>query len=404
MNLWRPTSESELQFAIDSGDIVESHYLDFKREIGNSDSSRKETARDLASFALHGGVIVVGVDEPTAGKFELAPTPLENASERVEQIAANRLDPGLFIRTTVIPSTANPAAGYLIVEIPPSLAAPHMVDGRYWGRSERTKRQLPDPEVVQLHAGHVITVDRVRAALTEELQRDPTPRPPSRMFLVAEPLQADSGLARTFVRGDPKQMLDFAVVAEGLVPESVQSLSTSPYDLGTAVRRSRGLARTRLDEGRSVHNPRDAEYAEDIEVQITGAIRLLTSGITHRAEIPRVPGELPFVHAGHAIAWVHRLIGYAAYLGPALEYRGPWGFGVHIYGLSGARASTESHRAFQLPVYEADTFEALTSAQLTEMTSSPSMIADRLIGDLIHALGVSKDFPDALAPAELGSP
>lgn len=347
VNLWRPASESELKSALESGAVDESHYLDFKREIGDGDGARKETARDLASFATHGGIIVVGVEEPTPGKFALAPITIANASERVEQIATNRIDPGLFIQTTILESSV-PGMGYLVIDIPPSPAAPHMVEGRYWGRSERAKRQLSDPEVVQMHASRVAIGDRIRAALNEELQRDPSPRPISRMFLVAEPLQAESGLARTFVRGPRNEMHNFAGIAEGLVPHSVERQTTSPHDLSSAVRRSRGLAKTNLDEGRSIKRSGAEDYAEDIEVQVSGAIRLFTSGITYQAEARRIQGEISLVRAGHVIAWVHRVIGYAAHLGPTLGYRGPWGLGVHIYGLAGARASAEPHRACEL--------------------------------------------------------
>jgi hypothetical protein len=400
MDLWLPTSESQLESAIANGSISESHYFDFKRELKATDGARKETAIDLASFALDGGVVIVGVEEPTSDQFALAPIQLADISERVEQIAANRIEPGLFIRTYEIPSPDHPGMGYLVIEVPPSTVAPHMVDGRYWGRSEKTKRPLSDPEVFRLHLSRTATEDKVRAALAEELERDPAPRPTARMFLVAVPLQADAGVARSFVRAGQDQMIQFAGVAEKLLPTSLNQLSTSPHHLHSAVRRARGIARTNLMDARTVKDTTEAEEAEDIEVQLSGSIRILTSAISYQDRSPRLEGTQLFVRTGHLVAWTHRLIGYAAHLGQALGYRGPWGLGVHIYGLIGARAGVEKHRAFQLPIYDEDAFEAITSAQLQELTSRPNSVADRLIGDLVHQLGVAKEFSAALMPEQ----
>lgn len=398
MTFWVPTTEADIRSVIESGDATENHYLDFKREFGDSPSSRKEAARDLASFAVHGGVLVIGVDEPEPGHFELAPIPLENASERVEQIAANRPDPGIYVRTTTIPSDTNPALGYLVVEVPPSPGAPHMVDGRYWGRSERTKRQLGDAEVVQLHSTRRSTEARVWAAIAEEIERDPAPQPAARMFLVAEPIQAPAGLARSYVRGNPREMLNLSGVAEGELPQSVAQSSPTPHDLSTTVRRAKGLARTNLSDGRTVPTMFEAEYATDIEVQISGSIRVMVSQIAYTSRVERVQGEAPFLVEGLPVAWSHRMARYAAGLSRILDYQGPWGIGIHIYGLAGARAGGEERwGAYRLPVYDGSTYEAVVVASLNEIEVAPGMVVDRLVGDLIHALGVSDRYADALA-------
>jgi hypothetical protein len=52
---WYPQSEADIQRAIDDGLLSETHYLDCKRQVGASQGERKETARDLASFAIDGG-------------------------------------------------------------------------------------------------------------------------------------------------------------------------------------------------------------------------------------------------------------------------------------------------------------------------------------------------------------
>ncbi|KJL30219.1 helix-turn-helix domain-containing protein [Microbacterium oxydans] len=401
MGIWLPTTEAEIEAVTSAGTVPEGHFVDFKRELGSTPGSRKETAQDIASFALDGGVLIVGVDEPESGTYTLSPQPLSDLSERAEQIAANRPDPGLYVRTTVIPSRDDPGAGYLVIEVPPSPAAPHMVDGRYWGRAERTKRQLNDAEVARLHAARTRSDRRVVDALSEELRRDPQPLPASRMHFVAEPLVADDGLARMFVRGAPTAVRELVHEQEDRVPGSVRDHSPTPWELTASVRRAKGVALTSLAEGRKT--PTEgflAEVAADIEVQTTGAIRGVMSRLTYLEEHPRVPEGTKRVFESLPIAWSHRLVAWAGALGEQLEYRGPWGFGVHLYGLEGASAGPQDERGMHilssrsLPVYEAATFQAATAASFQEIRDEPLKVVDRLIGDFIHSLGVSNRYPD----------
>lgn len=401
MGIWLPTTEAEIEAVLFSGTAPEGHFLDFKRELGSTPGSRKETAQDIASFALDGGVLIIGVDEPRSGGYTLSPQPLADLSERAEQIAANRPDPGLYVRTTVIPSSNQPDVGYLVIEVPPSPAAPHMVDGRYWGRSERTKRLLNDAEVARFHAARTLSDRQVVEALNEELARDPRPRPESRMLFVAEPLAADEGLARKFVRGPQTAVRELTQGVENQVPGSVREYSPTPWELSTSVRRAKGIALTGLAEGRK--SPPEsflAETATDIEVQTSGAIRGVMSRLTYLEEHPRVPEGTKRVIEGLPVAWSHRLIAWAGALGEQVTYRGPWGFGVHLYGLEGVSAAPRDERGMRilssrsLPVYEATTFQSTTTASFQEIQDDPRAIVDRLIGDFIHSLGVSSRYPD----------
>jgi hypothetical protein len=298
----------------------------------------------------------------------------------------------------VISSEDDEGSGYLVIEIPPSLSAPHMVEGRYWGRSERTKRQLSDPEVVQLHAARVGTADRINAALDAEIDREPQ-RGRSRMFLVAEPLLARDGLARDFVRGATRQMLQLANSADVSLPASVADWQASPSDMAYTVRRSQGIACTSLSNGRTFKDEIDEQYAVDLEVKISGLIRAMVSGITCMASINRIPGEVPFIRQGVPVAWAHRMVRFATNLGATLDYRGPWGFGIQVYGLANSRAGLDDMNAFRLPVYEVDHYQAVTTAPATEVQESPRAVVDRLVGDLIHAYGISQAFSDALSPS-----
>jgi hypothetical protein len=58
---WVPRDEAEIKNLIDARILRETHYLDMKRAA--ADHGGKEIARDLASFALHGGTLLIGVAE-----------------------------------------------------------------------------------------------------------------------------------------------------------------------------------------------------------------------------------------------------------------------------------------------------------------------------------------------------
>jgi hypothetical protein len=144
--------------------------LDFKRELPPGKGENKELARDLAQFAVDGGVLIIGVDD----NAQLTPVDLHGLRERIDQVARDLVDEPLHVRIDTIPTAADPAKGYLLVTVPPSSTAPHQVDGRYYGRGDTTKHVLPDAEVQRLHQ---LALRRQRDAdelLDAEVARDPT--------------------------------------------------------------------------------------------------------------------------------------------------------------------------------------------------------------------------------------
>src|SRR5699024_364462 len=113
-----------------------------------------ELARDLASLSVHGGVIIFGVRDKT---LEVVGFDTTGLRDRISQVAATKISPPL------VPLIADDIEGpegrkLLVVSVPPSLLAPHMVDERYYGRSADGKRDHPDPEAATL------TVSRDTAA------------------------------------------------------------------------------------------------------------------------------------------------------------------------------------------------------------------------------------------------
>ena len=140
--------EQELEQALQEGLLEETHFLDVKREVAPGRAANHETARDLASFSIDGGEYIIGVDEDAQ---QLYAVPLSGLAERVEQVCLSVVDPPLILRSQAIPAADRPGMGYLVVSVPPSPAAPHMVDHTYWARGDKTKFRLSDAEVIRLH-------------------------------------------------------------------------------------------------------------------------------------------------------------------------------------------------------------------------------------------------------------
>lgn len=123
----------ELEEALRGGTLGESQWTDFKRELSGGRQANRNLATDMASFAVDGGVIYVGVDEDETPP-SVKPVDLIGLPERVQQIASTgAIDPPLSVTTRSLESEQG--RGVLLLIIPPSADAPHQVDGRYRGRA-----------------------------------------------------------------------------------------------------------------------------------------------------------------------------------------------------------------------------------------------------------------------------
>jgi predicted HTH transcriptional regulator len=160
-----------------------------------------ELAKDLAQFAIDGGTLIIGISERD-DTLKLEPVELKGLKERIEQVAQSRVDPPLFVQVREIRSS-DPQKGYLVVVVPPSAMAPHMVNGRYWARGSATKYIMPDVEVWRHHERRQPVKEDLYALLEKEIERDPVPDGKfGHLFLVATPHPEREGLLTELVTGD----------------------------------------------------------------------------------------------------------------------------------------------------------------------------------------------------------
>lgn len=406
---WTPKTEADLQAAITGGLFEESHYLDLKKA-PNSKGDNKELARDLSSFAVDGGTLIIGVQENKESRtFELAPQPLNGLPEKIEQVAQTIPDPPLTILTEEISAAADDGTGYLVVHIPASPVAPHMVDNRYFGRGDKTKYQMGDAEVVALHARRRNTEADTLALLRKEMDEDPLRDvgAQSHLFLVAQPTAGRRDMClpvtgapdwnmrlHTLIRRvQDNQRLRAALEGQGFKPDLSHAHQGH--------RRARGIALS------SSGLRSDRTYAADggwrdedvIEVQLfeDGGLRLFMTRLSDGLKSHTSEGEEEhFLFDAGAVILTRHMLELTRLISDDVGYHGNWAVAVGANRLRGRRRfSGRSHWPTNHR-YSADTYEESTGTTLAELRDAPGTVTRRLLGPLLRSLDSEELFTKAL--------
>ncbi|GAA1995188.1 ATP-binding protein [Catenulispora subtropica] len=397
---WMPKTESDLKAAIDNGLIEESHHLDAKKEVATKGDNR-ETARDLASFANDGGTLIIGLAEDKAnGRFMLDPQPLNGLPEKIEQIARTIPDPPLNILTSRIESDADPANGYVVVHVPASPAAPHMVDNYYFGRGDKTKHKLSNDDVLRLHQRRRVAEQDVLELLDAEIAEDPITDESGRahLFLVAEPQAGRPDLLLEFTSAANCNLRFAELIQHKAYPPYLEDLPTVEPSLlfGTnGYRRARGIARatSNLGEGRIFTPQSKTTGARAIELQLfeNGGLRLF---FTRFSDCWR--DDEQFIWDAAAVALTRRFLAVVTAVAEEGGYIGNWSLAIGATGLRGLRAVPDESRFENSARYDRDEYRQATATTWAELNDSPGAIANRLLGAMLRALAVVDRYAEFL--------
>jgi hypothetical protein len=276
-----------------------------------------------------------------------------------------------------------------------------MVDGRYYGRGEKTKHVLGDAEVVALHAQRLSQRDFLRGILREEVARDPFPeerREQGHLFVIAEPLQAtDDELLLDLVRaGNNTPMHALINSAESQLHGKLPGWEPSPSSVTYWRNRARGYAGTTFDDGLRKPGAKQRESrALDIEIQEHGGVRVfcgrLTDDIANNGDTVKVLAD------GIALAYAIRVVQWTKEIATATGYRGSWGYGLACVGIEGL----VSHEFYKNLMesgnpYDRDNYERVTTAPLQEIEDSPTAIVNRLVGPFLRGIDTAARYADFL--------
>jgi len=152
-------TEEDIQRLIDER-IPESYILEYKKEPWPEKKGKNtatEIAKDISSFAnTQGGRIIIGVEENKKTKEPVAKHPFEiaNWEERIEDVRHDTIKPFIEeLRIWRVKSDEQGGKAYLIIEIPESPNAPHMVttSNKYYRRDNSGAKPMSEAEVRQLY-------------------------------------------------------------------------------------------------------------------------------------------------------------------------------------------------------------------------------------------------------------
>ncbi len=399
-----PRSASELIVAIQQGILIEGHNFDAKAELEHGPRGNARLAIDLAAFAVSGGLITIGIAEDSETASRLIPRPIRLAGlrERVSAVGLSRVDPPLYSTTLeLMDPDAGEGYGYLLIVVPPSPDAPHMVDGKYRGRSDTTNYVLGDADVRRVQAQRRGATPNIAEVLDRAVQHDPTPPSLSQhahLFVVARPVVATSPVMlqerlgrewRSWIRDELVNRPQWGLFSPDL-----------PNNATLLVRRPDGWAATTEYIGldRTVQETALEDYLLELEVHEDGGLALFC-------------GRASDSHSGSATRWTFedllagltwRVIRAAAAVSAKTDYLGNWDFGVALTNARGIASHAlvqRSQWADPFP-YAAGTYISLTQATYAEVSEHRHDVVVRLLGRLNRALNDDaiplRDFDQAM--------
>ena len=388
---WDPRTEEELERCAQNGLLEETHWLDLKRELEPGTSANKKLACDIAAFALDGGPILLGVDADTSPP-RLWPIPVAGLAERIEQIAQTRVEEAVQVRIVVIESMTQPGHGYLVVHVPVSVRAPHMADGRYYGRGDKTNRVLPNVEVVRLLDRRLSDRKDLRTEARTIRNNLVGDRP---LFVaVADPGGAHDELLVPLSESHQWQQTVLELVHAAIGDENRRYAPTLADASGFARRPGGVAATTGMFNGARFE---DKDYAAEVTFTEAGRLVLASERAVTTWSFPHVspqPPDVLVVFESLILGNLSFLVRLAAEVSRRFGFTGSWRFALSINGLDGSSSLAVQDRRFgdRGTVYTEDIYERATEASLIDIDENPGQVVAALVAPLLRSLDSSKHF------------
>jgi hypothetical protein len=221
-----PTSWAEIVDAADDGLLDEGHWVELKKALPpKSPGANLELAKDLASLSVDGGVLILGIEDNKGAAGTVTGTPVAGLASRIDATARARIEPPLTVVTTQYLNPSAPDTAVLVVTVPASTSAPHMVDGSYWGRGDEGKRSLSDNEVRRLLAARQERSDGFETRLRQVPDTIGGPRVEAQIAylnFLAEPAFTPQGPSASDVLGHVHPLQWFIEAVSGHVIPQVE--------------------------------------------------------------------------------------------------------------------------------------------------------------------------------------
>lgn len=372
---------SELVEAAGGGLLEESVWCELKEMptpigTGKKDANL-EMARDLASLSVDGGLLIYGVRDKV---FDVVGCDTSGLDDRISQVSATRIHPPLSPTIqSVLVHPDDDTLAVLVVQVPPSPLAPHMVDGSYWGRSSNGKRKLDDAEVrrllLQRDRGEDVFLSRLtgletRDPLVNYIQGHPTGN--GHIYLVAEP-------CAPVVRNDEPEGMDAlrkGIRSSGLLG-TVRDCTSRAFD-------STGEAYASIPtHGDPV--PSQYEYQLcHVLLKDDSSIEVVSGGGTREYE-PQPGRPTKFLLADHAWTLAVQTLELLQSRSLAWGYTGLWRVGLRVTKTRGTIYHTNDFLR-RMPTFTAEEYIKTTVVQ--GVNARPLEQAQGLLNGLCRGLGI----------------
>ncbi|HEY4280395.1 MAG TPA: RNA-binding domain-containing protein [Conexibacter sp.] len=373
-------------------DVVETSSFDAKAALPPA-GKNKDLGKDVCAMTADGGVLLYGVGGDDRTRPD-TPTPfdLKGAAERIDQVVQTGISEPPFIEIRDVHSEREPGKGYLVVVVPASARAPHMLtlggDNRYWGRGASGNRLLTEGEVARLYARRERWQFDVDSLLNEASAGMPFDysvpiEQIGPITVVASPVTGIPGLLSRATGGAP--------VREFFTAEMMQkALAVDPFPN----QGSRGMG------GAYAPSPRGADvwlfsdgrdpagiYQATVELRANGRLTYWNSPtINSRA---RDGESAPVIMEQSVTRAVHQVVRVAAWLYEKGGYFGSVDLGVVLKGIEPASAASRLREWSESgPRYGAPEFRRAERISITEMRGDPRAVTTRLVRPLYEAISV----------------
>ncbi len=357
----------DVEAAAKGGLLAENQWVELKKDLGPSNTKNNvELAKDLASLSLDGGLLVFGIEDKT---YEVVGFTSEGLESRVSQVAATRIHPPLSPVTRLLES--EDGRQVLLVVVPASPLAPHMVEDSYWGRSSDGKMKLPDARIRQLMEARAVAGDSFRERLLGMVDEDPLydlteggrEEAQGHLYLRAEPL--------TPIMGTHPKLMDLVRKVPAGAGDGFQSCKYT-------VRDPEGQA---CISGQRVMSSSFEHSLHWISLTEAGALRAVFGGASVRQDSGTV--TLAALVALATLQFVVMVKELAAQTG----YTGQWRVGIHMTQLKNAQLpSTETFYRNQAS-YPLNDYTRIATVTPLAWTDRGQADAEELLMGYLRGLG-----------------
>ncbi|HEX9990817.1 MAG TPA: ATP-binding protein [Chloroflexia bacterium] len=397
--LWMPESAEEIERIVNSGTLEETEIFDAKRELPDQ-RKNKEIAKDVAAMANNGGVLLYGVDEDANGQpTVLNPIPLAGASERVQMVVHTSISEPLDVIIRERRLDQNKAEGYLLVIVPPSARAPHMVisgsDYRYYERKGKISVPMPEGEVARLYQQRQRWERDVNELVEKEMARPMLP-PHSNFAYLHLFAWALSPQPRLFERargtGAPQTLLDDLLrLSSG---NDIVSWSYGP-DFRSGKPWHRVTNGWLCYLGSEPQQPNRVQYPQDaldIQVNDDGSARLFSGGAAERR-------ALFFAREDKVAGLTTRFVALLGNLYKRATYFGSVDIAIIITNIEGVISSSVYNVNFSEnnpPPYDRPEYRCVERVAAPTMVEDPRGVAERFVMPWVEVLTQRRHspFPD----------